>query len=144
VNWQDYLIYQLKRHEGFRAKPYRCTAGVWTIGYGHTGGIGPNTPPIPLDIAEDLLRDDAAMAIEDARKVCRCFDNLSPARKCVIANMSFNLGAKRLAGFKRTLNAICSGDYTSASLYMLDSKWASQVGARARELAKMMSTGDLL
>lgn len=25
------------RYEGFRKEAYRCSAGVWTIGYGHTG-----------------------------------------------------------------------------------------------------------
>lgn len=29
----------IKRHEGFRARAYKCPAGVWTIGYGHTGGV---------------------------------------------------------------------------------------------------------
>jgi lysozyme len=26
----------IKRFEGFSAKPYRCPAGIWTIGYGST------------------------------------------------------------------------------------------------------------
>ena len=25
----------IKHHEGFRNKPYRCVAALWTIGYGH-------------------------------------------------------------------------------------------------------------
>ena len=25
----------LKHHEGFRKKPYQCSAKIWTIGYGH-------------------------------------------------------------------------------------------------------------
>lgn len=32
--------------EGFRSKPYKPTPNdVWTIGYGHTAGVTPNTPP---------------------------------------------------------------------------------------------------
>jgi lysozyme len=27
----------IAHYEGFRAKAYKCPAGVWTIGYGHTG-----------------------------------------------------------------------------------------------------------
>lgn len=27
--------------EGLRLKAYQCTAGVWTIGYGHTKGVKP-------------------------------------------------------------------------------------------------------
>ena len=29
----------IKRHEGLRLKAYRCPAGVWTIGFGHTRGV---------------------------------------------------------------------------------------------------------
>lgn len=29
----------IKRFEGFRAKSYKCPAGIWTIGYGHTNGV---------------------------------------------------------------------------------------------------------
>lgn len=29
----------IKRFEGFRAEAYKCAAGVWTIGYGHTNGV---------------------------------------------------------------------------------------------------------
>lgn len=32
--------------EGFRSAPYRDAVGVWTIGFGSTKGVGPNTPPI--------------------------------------------------------------------------------------------------
>lgn len=144
MHWKDYLIHQLKRHEGFRAKPYRCTSGVWTIGYGHTDGITSDTPPIPMDIAEELLYEDAEIAIADARAVCPCFDRLAPARKVVVANMAFNLGRRKLSQFKRTLAAICSEDYQSAALYMMDSLWARQVKGRASRLAQMMSTGDFL
>ena len=32
--------------EGFRSHPYQDSAGVWTIGYGSTKGVGPNSSPI--------------------------------------------------------------------------------------------------
>ena len=31
----------IKSFEGCQLKAYRCPAGVWTIGYGHTGGVKP-------------------------------------------------------------------------------------------------------
>ncbi|AHA27985.1 hypothetical protein lam_639 [Candidatus Liberibacter americanus str. Sao Paulo] len=31
------LISLIKQFEGLRLKAYRCSVGVWTIGYGHTG-----------------------------------------------------------------------------------------------------------
>lgn len=36
----------IKGFEGFRSKPYRDAVGVWTIGYGETRGVGPNSAPI--------------------------------------------------------------------------------------------------
>lgn len=33
------LIEAIKRFEGFRGTAYKCPAGVWTIGYGHTVGV---------------------------------------------------------------------------------------------------------
>jgi lysozyme len=35
----------LKHHEGFRKKPYQCSAKIWTIGYGH--GMYPEQLGIP-------------------------------------------------------------------------------------------------
>lgn len=31
----DACVEMIKHHEGVRSKPYRCPAGLWTIGYGH-------------------------------------------------------------------------------------------------------------
>lgn len=42
--------------EGFRSAPYRDAVGVWTIGYGETKGVGPNTPSMTRTHAMDLLR----------------------------------------------------------------------------------------
>lgn len=33
------LISKLKEFEGLRLRAYRDSAGVWTIGYGHTRGV---------------------------------------------------------------------------------------------------------
>ena len=50
----------IKHFEGFRAKPYLCPAGVWTIGYGTTRGVTAATPPVTEEEAEALLRKDVA------------------------------------------------------------------------------------
>lgn len=42
--------------EGFSARPYRDPVGVWTIGYGSTRGVGPNTPPITREQALARLK----------------------------------------------------------------------------------------
>ncbi len=68
-------------------------------------------------------------------------NNLNGPRQAVLYNMAFNLGINGLLSFKNTLNMIKNGEYESASEGMLNSKWAVQVGYRARELANQMKTG---
>lgn len=48
----------IKRFEGFRANPYVCQAGKWTIGYGHTNGVTRDSRPVSREDAEGLLRED--------------------------------------------------------------------------------------
>lgn len=55
----------IKRHEGCRLTSYKCPAGVWTIGYGHTGADVTPGMTITLQQAEELLTKDIRWA-EDA------------------------------------------------------------------------------
>lgn len=47
----------IKEFEGFRSKAYKCPAGVWTIGYGHTAGVKPGMT-VTREQAEAMLRKD--------------------------------------------------------------------------------------
>lgn len=53
----DTLIGKLKEFEGLRLEAYKCPAGAWTIGYGHTRGVRPGQK-ITEKQAEELLRGD--------------------------------------------------------------------------------------
>lgn len=44
--------------EGYRGLPYQDVAGVWTIGYGHTEGVGPRSGALTLHGARHLLAKD--------------------------------------------------------------------------------------
>lgn len=128
------LIEQLKRHEGLRLKPYRCSAGKLTIGYGRNledRGINKTE-------AELMLRADAEESWEWAATE---FPELDEVRLAVIANMHFNLGPTRLRLFHNMYKALRNGAYTMAAEEMLDSLWARQVGKRAKELVTQMKTG---
>jgi len=35
----DKALKQISRWEGYKSRAYRCPAGVWTIGHGHTKGV---------------------------------------------------------------------------------------------------------
>lgn len=142
---------ELRRDEGLRLIPYRCTAGHWTIGYGHNleaAGFPDASiqyffeAPIRIKQADTWLLDDIEDAVACAKDWLgsEAFDSLADARQRVVVNMAFNLG-RRLLGFGRLRRAILSGDWMEAAKEMLDSRWARQVGARAVRLAEMMREG---
>jgi lysozyme len=133
----DALEKQLIRHEGVRAKPYRCTAGCLTVGVGHNlDAKGLREDEIMLIFRNDLKE------VEDA--LCEhlpWFTSLDDVRRDVLLNMGFNLGVAGLLAFKQTLEHVRLGQYAQAADRMMKSKWAGQVGKRARELANQMQTG---
>jgi lysozyme len=44
VNVSERGIKLIKHHEGIRNRPYRCPAGLWTVGVGHLIGDGKSLP----------------------------------------------------------------------------------------------------
>ena len=53
----DEVLRHVASFEGFRSRPYRCPAGVLTIGYGHTQGVKPSDCVTKVQ-AFELLRSD--------------------------------------------------------------------------------------
>lgn len=47
----------IKQFEGCRLTAYKCPAGVWTIGYGHTAGVKQGQK-ITQEQADGLLTED--------------------------------------------------------------------------------------
>lgn len=47
----------IMKFEGCYTKAYRCPAGVWTIGYGHTEGVKPGQKITKQQAKEILLKD---------------------------------------------------------------------------------------
>jgi lysozyme len=131
------MIAQLRLHEGERLKPYRCTAGKLTI------GVGRNLDDrgITSDESAYLLNNDIDSHWIELLEHLPWVETLDEVRQRVMLDMAFNLGISGLLTFRRTLGHIKAGDYALASSAMLESKWATQVGQRARRLATMMKTG---
>jgi lysozyme len=132
------LLDELKRDEGVRLKPYRCTAGRLTIGVGRNlDDVG-----ISLEEAEALLRNDVAKVCAELDRDLPWWKGLDGVRQRVLANMVFNLGIGGLLKFTTTLGFIQRGNYLAAAQAMLMSRWAKQVGPRAERLALMMRDGE--
>ena len=100
----------VKRFEGLRLGAYQDAAGVWTIGYGHTGNVRPGQR-IAEAQAEQLLRKDVSWAEEAVRKNVDV--PLSQGQFDALVSFTFNLGAGALqrSTLLRKLNA---GDHAGA------------------------------
>lgn len=78
----------IKQFEGLRLEAYLCPAGIWTIGYGHTSGVSPNSF-ITIQEADEYLHRDVAAIEMQLNKL-----NLS-LRQCqwdAIVSFVFNVG----------------------------------------------------
>lgn len=133
----DRLLDQLRLDEGFRAKPYRCTAGKLTIGYGR------NLDDVGIDRkeAEVLLHEDVVRVAQRLNHEIPWWCALSDARREALVNMAFNLGVEGLLNFKKMLAALKVGLYQLAASEALDSLWAKQVGDRAKRIAVAIREG---
>ena len=132
----DKILDDIRRHEGFSDRVYLDTVGVPTGGYGHAFHVGTE---IPVYVAEALLWLDYRVALNDYQRIKKHLRlDLSTVREGVLINMIFNLGRPRFMKFKKFLKALQEKKYKKASEEMLNSRWASQVGDRATELAQKM------
>lgn len=127
----------IKSHEGLRLRPYECTAGKTTIGWGRNL----EDKGITLEEAEFMLDNDIKAVISSCREIFSWFAFLDNVRQAVICDMVFNLGIGGFLAFKKLIAAIREKDWERAVSEMENSKWHSQVGTRGVRLAKMMRTG---
>ena len=132
------LIRDLIRDEGLCLKPYRCPADKFTI------GVGRNLEDrgISEDEAGYLLKNDIAGVLDDLDRNILWWRGLPTSQRLALANMCFNLGWPRLSRFKKMLAALKAGDVEKAAAEALDSRWAEQVGARAKWIADQLTRGN--
>jgi lysozyme len=85
----------IKHYEGFYSKPYRCPAGLWTIGYGHVINDG---RVLPADCNRVFLKDEInALLTADLKRFERgvalyCPVQLTQNQFDALVSFSFNLG----------------------------------------------------
>lgn len=85
----------LAHHEGVRTKPYRCPAGLWTVGVGHLIGDGKSLPDSWNRTFS--LEEVYAILAKDVEKFERGVSRYItvPLKQCeydAIISFSFNLG----------------------------------------------------
>jgi lysozyme len=132
------IIAQLKRDEGYNPKPYKDSLGKLTIGYGTLIENG-----LDQEECEWLLRHryEIRAKVPVAQQLPWTQD-LNDARLGAVENLAYNMGIYGLLTFKNMLGCLQSGDYQGAHDHLLDSKYATQVGARSHRLAIQILTGE--
>ena len=97
----------IKKFEGLELEAYKCAAGVWTIGYGHTKGVfeGQKITKAEADglLAEELIEYEKAVNDAVTISIDQCmFDAL--------VSWTYNLGPTNLNA-STMLKVLNSGDY---------------------------------
>ena len=78
----------IRQFEGLRLTAYKCSVGVWTVGYGHTSGVVPGMA-ITKERAEAFLRQDIA-SVENIVNAERL--NLRQCQFDALVSFVFNVG----------------------------------------------------
>lgn len=123
----------IRAFEGFRAKPYQCSASVWTIGWGSTrladgSRVTQNTPEMSEDEAERLLRQQlvsyerAVLTLVPCKLTQNQFDSL--------VSFAYNLGSGSLRA-STLRKKVLRGDPTAADEFP---RWSYASGKFIRGL----------
>lgn len=137
--------------EGFRSRPYICSAGYITIGYGtklhKRKGMNPNNFPLTINeaAATEMLNDDLTETINALQrsKQGAVFNNLSQTRKNLIISMAYQLGVTGVLKFKKTWKFLAAEMYSEAATEMLDSKWFLDTPERAKRHSVVMAVDNM-
>lgn len=119
----------IKQFEGLRLTSYRCSAGVWTCGFGHTTGVRENTRCTSKQ-AETWLRDDLKSIEHEVNALGL---NLSQSQFDALCSFIFNVGLGAFFG-STLLKFLHRGDYVGAGNEFL--KWNKMGGEVSAGLTK--------
>ena len=128
----------VKAEETLRLKAYKCPKGVWTIGWGHTGGIKEGDT-CTREQAEAWIRSD----LQSAQASLAKFINVPVSANQFIAllSLAFNMGAQGVVDkCPKMLRALNEKDYDGAADEFLDVTNGGLAGlvARRRREAELM------
>lgn len=128
----------VKAEETLRLKAYKCPKGVWTIGWGHTGGVKEGDTCTKAQ-ADAWIRSD----LQSAQTGLARFINVPVSANQFIAllSLAFNMGAQGVVDkCPKMLRALNTGNYETAADEFLDVTNGGLAGlvARRRREAELM------
>ena len=128
----------IKKFEGCKLKSYKCPAGVWTIGYGHTEDIKEDDIVSPEE-ANKLLRADVFKFEEYVTD--NVIVNLTQNQFDALVAWTFNLGVGNLRN-STMLKKLNNADYTSVPFEM--KRWNKAGGKTLDGLVRRRQAESLL
>lgn len=118
-----------RQFEGLRLEPYKCPAGIPTIGYGstkHPNGmkVQMSDQNISEETAELMLGHEVEYFINATARLCPILLTQPPNKLAAIADFSFNLGVGRLkqSTLRRCIN---NEDWEESGDQLLRWVWAA-------------------
>ena len=81
----------IKKYEAGRLTAYKCPAGVYTIGYGHTKGVK-KSDKITQEKAEEYLQADLVRFMKNVDKYDKTY-HFTNNEYCALLSFAFNLGS---------------------------------------------------
>ena len=128
----------IKHYEGFYSKPYRCPAGLWTVGYGHLIGDGTSLPdnwnrPFTIGEINDLLKRDL---VKFERGVLRYITvPLNQYQFDALVSFSFNLGCGTLRR-SQVRQKVNRHDFKGAAIVLLKYNTAGGIARKGLTLRR--------
>lgn len=130
------IVEQLKIHEGYKPKVYKCTAGVDTIGV----GFAIKDLELSEEVCNLILTEKLEILEERFEKKFDWFKTSPVEVRNVMLNMAYQLGFAGFCKFKKTIGYLEEAEWEKASIEMLDSRWAKQTPNRANELSEIIKS----
>lgn len=117
----------IKKFEGLRLEAYRCQAGVWTIGYGHTRGVSPGME-ITADEAERLLDEDLRPVVASLP------EGLNANQRAALGSLCFNIGVG--AFVRSTLRRLVAANPADRRIEAEFGRWVYSRGVKLPGLVR--------
>lgn len=102
----------IKKYEGCNLKAYRCPAGKWTIGYGHTEGVKAGDV-WTQEQADDVLMKEIEKYGKGVLQACPSLEHY-PNRLGACISLAYNIGLGNFSG-SSVAKYIRRGEYRAAA-----------------------------
>jgi lysozyme len=147
---------QVRIAEGYRARPYKDSRGLWTFGNGRCLETHPLTGAewkelldkkqlaafLSIDGADSLEEAELDLVEADlARDLYPYWAGLNDARQNALIEMAYQMGVQKEEAFHDMLTCVSKSDWPGAYAAGMDSDWARETPPRAQRVLTQLSSG---